>query len=428
MNNYTVKEVLQFVGENDVKFIRLAFCDTHGIMKNIAIMADELPKAFENGVAIDTTLINGFESANGLDLYLYPDPATLSVLPWRPKQGRVVRFFCYVKDVNKKPVSYDTRSILAKAAQRAKDMDFACLVGSSCSFYLFELDELGNITKKPLDNAGYLDIAPPDKGENIRREICLTLEEMNVIPKHSYHGMGPGQNVIDFKKSDILTCADNLSTYKTVVKSVAARNGLYASLMPVPGEGLSGNKMSLCISLFRHGVNLMQHDGSGQYTKEAQQFAAGILSRIYELSAFSNPAVNSYKRFNGTHTLAEISWSSKSRMNSIRMTGENETHAYIELNTPDIICNPYITLALFINAGLDGIENAETLPAENFCKAVMPKNLGEAIEAAQKSEFIKRHIPDNCFDAYCRDRLNHWEEYCNTDDRKEFENKYFKLM
>lgn len=428
MNSYTVKEVLQFVEENDVKFIRLAFCDMHGIMKNIAIMADELPKAFENGVAIDTTLVNGFESACGEDLYLYPDSSTLSVLPWRPKHGRVVRFFCYVKDSAKRNISYDTRSILKKAAERARGMDLACLIGSTCSFYLFELDEFGNVTKKPLDNAGYLDVAPPDKGENIRREICLTLEEMGVVPKQSCHGIGPGQNIIDFKKSDALTCADNLVTFKSVVKSVASRNGLFASLMPVPAQGMFGNRMTLNISLFKHGMNLMQKDPDGKYTAEAEAFTAGILNRIYELSLFSNPSVNSYRRFGGGCTSSEISWSSKSRKNAVRMTGTGASHARFELNTPDIICNPYIIIALIINAGLDGIESGARLPAENSPVASMPETLAGAIEAAEKSEFIKKYIPQSCFETYFTDRKEHWKEFCGSKDAEEFDKKYFGLM
>lgn len=427
MNSYTVKEVLQFTSENDVKFVRLAFCDTHGVMKNIAIMAGELPKAFESGVAINTSLINGFESANGSDLYLYPDSSTLSVLPWRPKQGRVVRFFCYVKDANGKIIDYDTRTIIKKAAERAKSMDLACLVGSSCSFYLFELDEYGKTTKIPLDNAGYLDIAPPDKGENIRREICLTLEEMDVIPKHSFHGIGPGQNIIDFKRSDPLTCADNLATFKTVVKSVAARNGLYASLMPVPDCALPVNKMSLHISLFKHGVNLMQGGANGSFTDTAKQFAAGILSKLYELSVFSNPAENSYKKFEKS-AVSGISWSSQNRSSSIRMTGENGTGACLELSTADIICNPYITLAMILNAGLDGIESGASLPQEDTFVSSMPQNLGEAIEAAEKSDFIKKYLPESCFDVYCNDRMNHWNEYINCSDTQQLDNKYFELM
>ncbi|MFA9381097.1 MAG: glutamine synthetase family protein, partial [Acetanaerobacterium sp.] len=231
---YTASDVIQFAKENDVKFIRLAFCDVFGTLKNLSIMLDELPRAFENGILFDASCVGGYGKMEETELFLFPDPTTLTVLPWRPQQGRVVRLFCDIRRPDGSPFAGDNREILRQAVAKAHELGLTCSIGTDCEFYLFEADENGNPTKKPHDRARFFDVAPLDCGENVRRDICLTLEEMDIKPESSHHEKGPGQNEIDFKSSTALRAADNFATFKSVVKAMAARNGLFASFMPKP--------------------------------------------------------------------------------------------------------------------------------------------------------------------------------------------------
>jgi glutamine synthetase len=263
---YTMKEILEFVGENDVKFIRLAFCDLFGTQKQISIMPDELERAFESGISFDASAIKGFEDVSKSDLFLFPDPTTLSLLPWRPQQGRVARFFCDIKNPDHTPYICNTRNLLKSAVKRCEDMGYICQVGSECEFYLFMTDENGNPTMITHDEGGYLDISPLDKGDNVRREICVSLEEMGIKPEASHHEQGPGQNEIDFKYSDALTSADNFMTFKSVIKAIAAKNGLYASFMPKPLLDQSGNGLHINLSLSENGFNIFRKEKGRAYS------------------------------------------------------------------------------------------------------------------------------------------------------------------
>lgn len=247
--SYTQKEVMQYCAEEDVKFIRLAFCDVFGVQKNISVMPSQLPKVFKHGIAVDASAIDGFGREGRSDLFLYPDPSTLTVLPWRPEHGRVVRMFCKICNPDGSVFINDTRSILIKAVADAKEAGYTFNFGSELEFYLFKLDEKGNRTYIPHDEAGYMDIAPDDRGENVRREICLTLEQMEIIPEGSHHEEGPGQNEIDFEYSDPLTAADRAVTFKSVVKTIAARNGLYADFSPKPLADQPGSGFHVNISV-----------------------------------------------------------------------------------------------------------------------------------------------------------------------------------
>ena len=248
---YSKEEVLQYVQEDDVKFIRLAFCDVFGKQKNISIMPDELLRAFEYGIAFDASAIAGFGDETYSDLLLHPDPQTLMLLPWRPEHGKVVRMFSSVSYPDGTPFACDTRSLLKRAIEDAKAAGYTFSFGAEQEFYLFTLDENGNPTKQPYDHAGYMDIAPDDRGENIRREICLTLEQMGIRPESSHHEEGPGQNEIDFRYSDALTAADNALTFQTIVKTVARSNGLYADFSAKPLEHAPGNGFHINMSVNR---------------------------------------------------------------------------------------------------------------------------------------------------------------------------------
>lgn len=254
---YNESDVIDFINENDIKFIRLAFCDPYGFQKNLSIMPTELNRAFKSGISIDASEISGFKKVliHGEPcLFLFPDAMSFSVLPWRPSHGRVGRFFCDIKNSNGSPFVMDGRQLLKQTIEMAKNAGYTINMGAECEFYLFMTDDLGNPTENPHDNAGYMDIAPEDKGENVRREICLTLEEMGIMPESSHHAAGPGQNEVDFKYGDPLTSADNITTYKWVVRNISAKNGLYASFAPNPLSNNAGNNHRIITLPYKNGI------------------------------------------------------------------------------------------------------------------------------------------------------------------------------
>lgn len=391
---YSKSEVMQYVAEEDVKFIRMAFCDIYGNQKNISVMPDELGRAFEYGIAIDASAISGFGGEVHSDLLLHPDPSTLAVLPWRPEHGRVVRMFCDVTYPDGKRFDSDTRSILIKAVSDAESQGVTFAFGSEMEFYLFNRDESGNPTKTPYDNAGYMDTAPWDKGENVRRDICLTLEQMGIKPESSHHEEGPGQNEIDFRYSDPLTAADNAITFRGVVNTIAARNGLSASFSPKPLENEAGNGMH---------INFSAKCESGADIMPA--VISGILNHISDMMVFFNTTEESYRRFGTNKAPKFISWSSENRSQLIRIPAAEGEYKRAELRSPDPLCNPYLAFALLIWAGLDGIKNNLELPLpadinlytaspsvlENY--KLLPQSLSAAKKLAKSSEFVLNRLP-----------------------------------
>lgn len=399
---YTKQEVMQFVREEDVKFIRLAFCDVLGKQKNISIMPGELDRAFRYGIAIDASVVRGFGSVAQSDLFLHPDPDTLSILPWRPEHGRVVRMYCTVTYPDGTVFENDSRSILKKAIADADEAGYRFYFGSEMEFYLFELDEDGERTDKPYDTAGYLDMAPEDKGENVRREICLSLEQMGIHPESSHHEEGPGQNEIDFRYSDALSAADNAMAFATVVRAIAARNGLWADFSPKPLKDAPGNGFHINMSV--HGK-----DGSTPLTA----MIAGVLDKVADMTAFLNPVEQSYERLGSHKAPRYISWSSENRSQLIRVPAATGEYKRAELRSADPEVNPYLVFALLIYAGLHGIRNNLELPEAadiNFYAADsetlrkykrLPSSRAEAQQIAKDSDFIKQHLPQKMINAYC---------------------------
>jgi len=400
---YTPEEVMQYVAEEDVKFIRLAFCDVFGRQKNIAILSGELERAFACGIAIDASAISGFGGEVRSDLLLHPDPSTLIRLPWRPEQGKVVRMFCDITYPDGRPFEADTRRILKRAVADAAEMGYRFSFGAEMEFYLFKLDEDGEPTRIPYDSAGYMDIAPEDRGENVRREICLTLEQMGIRPESSHHESGPGQNEIDFRYSDPLTAADNGVTFHGVVKTVAARNGLWASFDPKPLPDRDGNGMHINIS--SHGIGRPD---------PLHHIIAGILEKIREMTLFLNPGETSYARLGSDKAPGYVTWSSENRSQLIRIPAAVGEYRRAELRSPDPTANPYLAYALVIYAGLYGIQhqlmppiaanfNSFTAPADALAPYErLPVSLEEAVAAAASSTFIGEHLPQAVIDAYCR--------------------------
>lgn len=399
--NYSKEEVLQYVQEEDVKFIRLAFCDVFGKQKNVSLMPKELQRAFTDGIAFDASAIAGFGDETRCDLFLHPQADTLALLPWRPEHGKVVRMFSDISYPDGTTFECDTRSLLKKAMADAKKAGYSFDFGAEQEFYLFWLDENGEKTTIPYDHAGYMDIAPDDRGENIRREICLTLEQMGIYPESSHHEEGPGQNEIDFRYSDALTAADNAMTFQTVVKTVARRNGLYADFGPKPLLDEPGNGFHIHISV-----------RPDEGTKNLYHVIAGILGKIEEMTVFFNPIEDSYKRFGKNKAPLYISWSDENRSQLIRIPASVGAYRRAELRSPDPAANPYLTFALLIYAGLYGLENRLTVPRPsklNLYKAGkatlsellrLPGDRDWAYQMAAASEFIKEHVPDAILDIY----------------------------
>lgn len=396
---YTAREVYDFVRQEDVKFIRLAFCDVNGKQKNISIMPDELPRAFSDGISFDASAIKGFGDEVGSDLLLFPVPSTLNILPWRSSHGNVIRMFCSMKYPDGTQFEKDSRMILQRAVDAAAAKGVSVQFGAEFEFYLFNTDEKGMPTDEPFDRAGYMDVAPEDRGENARREICLTLVEMGIEPESSHHEEGPGQNEIDFRYSDAMTAADNAMNFMTVVKAAAQRNGIYADFSPKPLPGESGNGLH---------INMSVKTADGEDHTNA--FMAGILAHIKEMTAFLNPTEDSYKRLGEKKAPKYITWSPENRSQLIRIPAAKGEYRRIELRSPDPTANPYIAYALLIMAGLDGIERELTAPEAvnvNLYKADssvtepldrLPASLDEAIAVAEGSDFVRGVIGMNITD------------------------------
>jgi len=386
---YTVEEAMKYMEEEDAKFIRLAFRDAFGVQKNISVMKGEVQKAFEYGTPINAREIAGFEDCPHASLYLKPDPSTLAVLPWRPDSGRVLRMFCDVCTQDGEVYPADTRDILRQAVRRAQEAGIEFRFGTEAEFYLFRKDEDGNPTRIPYDQAGYLDIAPADRCENIRREICLTIEQMGLTPERSHHERGPGQNEIDFHYAKPLKAADQNITFRMVVHTMADRYGLTADFSPMPLAGEPGNG---------YHINMYAVDRDGKDT--ARYAAAGILDKIREITLFLNPTKESYVRLGNHAVPGQVRWSEEKESELMYIeTYRGQTRA--ELRSPDASGNPYLVFALLIHAGLQGIiekrELPEVIPGE---EQFLPASKEEAFRLAQQSTFVNSIIPKEIIRIY----------------------------
>ncbi len=389
-------EVLSFIEENDVKFIRLAFLDLFGRLKNIAILPSQLSRAFDAGIPLDAAAVDGFGCAPGGELLLRPDPATFCILPWRPQAGRVCRLLCDVVTPDGEPFLCDARRLLRQAVSGAEELGLSVRIGSECEFYLFEADEHGNITDRPQDRAGYLDVAPFDRGEDVRRDICLTLESMNIRPESSHHERGPGQNEVDFHRADPLTAADHLIAFHNAVRTVASRYGLRASFLPKPLQEEIGNGLHINLSLYRGQQNLFRMQ-EGRLGREAGFALAGVLRRLPEMSLFLNTLPNSYDRLCDPGAPRRVCWSTARDESAVRVPVPQDRFARMQLRSADPACNAYLAFALLICAAVEGISGEESLAAfpqgGDAASALLPDNMHDAIVAAGGSAFIRRTLP-----------------------------------
>ncbi len=399
---YSAEEIKQYVEQENIRFIRLAFCDVFGVQKNLAILPGELERAFSFGIPFDASAIPGFGGEIKSDLILHPDPSTIFGLPWHPENGRMISMFCSVARPDGTPFEGDSRRILREAVSEAEKAGLQFAFGSEMEFYLFKTDENGDPTKLPFDNARYMDVAPLDKGENIRREICLTLSQMGIQPECAHHEEGPGQNEIDFRYSDPLSAADNAVTFKYVVGSIVARAGLVADFSPKPLPDYAGNGMH---------INMSVKAGDGR--DYLDQSIAGIMDQIKPMTLFLNPLENSYMRLGSSKAPGYVSWSSENRSQLIRIPAASEEHYRAELRSPDPSANPYIAYALLIKAAIHGIKNRLELPGSTDMNLFtadsrtlegldrLPLCLEDAKKIARDSSFIRENLPESVIKAYC---------------------------
>ena len=426
--HYSKEDILAMVEENGVKFIRLQFTDILGTLKNVAITDRQLEKALNNHCMFDGSSINGFVRVEESDMYLRPDLDTFVIFPWRPQQGKVARLICDVYMPDGTPFEGDPRYILKKAINKAKDMGYTMNVGPECEFFLFEVDNDGNPTLKTNDKGSYFDLGPIDLGENARRDMTLALEDMGFEIETSHHEVAAGQNEIDFKYADALVTADNIATFKYVVKSIAQRHGLYATFMPKPLHGVNGSGMHINISLIKDGKNAFhnEEDELG-LSSVAYNFIGGVLKHIKEICPITNPLVNSYKRLVPDYEApVYIAWSAKNRSPLIRVPSAREEGTRIELRSPDPSSNPYLVLACLLLAGLEGIKynleppkcidknifdlNREERKRENI--ESLPESLHEAVAYMQKSDLVKEALGKNTFEYYIRNRIGYTKYIC----------------
>ena len=398
-----IDQVLEYVEEQDVKFIRLSFCYVFDKQKKFSILPDELPKAFKEGISIDGSAIDGFMDEKNSDLFLYPDPDTCSILPWRSMEGAVIRMECQIKYPDETPFERDCRYILKKAIRKAKEKGITFVFGTEFEFYLFKLDENENNTYIPLDQGGYMDVSPEDKGEDVRREICFTLSDMGIQPEASHHEEGPGQNEIDFRYSTALRAADNAQTFKWVVKTISKSNGLYADFSPKPLKQEAGNGLHINISI--------ESEDNKDYLDNV---LAGLMHHLEEMTLFLNPDVSSYERIGKRKAPKYITWSAYNRTQAIRIPATKSKNIRLELRSPDPCCNPYLAFALIIYAGLDGIERNLKAPEEvnvNLYQAkdditsqlkAIPDSIRKASNITRESEFIAEYIPEKIIEAYLK--------------------------
>ena len=395
------EELMQFIEEENMEFIRLAYFDVFGNQKNIAIMSGQLERAVQWGVSIDGSAVAGFEADVRSDLFLKPDLSTISIVPWRPSTGRVCRIFCDVVYPDGTPFEGDTRYILRQAVRDAAKKGIEVKFASEMEFYVFRKDADGEATKTPIDRGGYMDVEPLDAGENLRRDICFALLEMGIRPESSHHERGPGQMEIDFRYSDPVTAADNTSTVKWAVRSICAADGRAADFSPKPLPEEPGSGMHLNISV---------HSNDGQDHTDA--FMAGIMKHIRDITLFLNPCGQSYARLGKMEAPRYVSWAVQNRSQLIRIPADPSGRRRIELRSPDPQANPYLAFALLIRAGLYGIEHNLVLPAPidiNLYRAdpvlmrgleQLPASLQEAVQTARASDLVREYVPAACLRAY----------------------------
>ena len=422
--NYSREDIIKLVEEEDVEFIRLQFTDIFGNLKNLAITAGQLEKALDNDCMFDGSSIEGFASVEESDMYLHPDFSTLEIFPWRPQQGKVARLICDVYRPDRTPFAGDPRYILKRAIREAEEMGLTFRVGAECEFFLFHLDDNGMPTTLTHEKAGYFDVGPVDFGENARRDMVLTLEDMGFVVEASHHDVAPAQHEISFRYDEALATADNIMTFKLAVRTIAKRHGLHASFMPKPKNG-SGMHMNM--SLLKDGKNIFADEkGAHGLSRDAYAFLGGVMEHMRGMTAILNPIVNSYKRLvPGFEAPAYIAWSATNRSTLIRIPAAKGEAVRMELRSPDPTANPYLALAAVLRAGLDGIKRQLAVPESVDCNIFrmsaqerrerkieeLPGTLAEAVSCMEEDAFMKETLGEYLFEKYIALKKEEWNRY-----------------
>ena len=419
MGNYTREEILQMVEEEDVEFIRLQFTDMFGAIKNIAVTARELPRALDNRCMINGEQIAGMDMEKGSDLYLSPILDTFAILPWRPQQGKVARMICDLYFPDGTPYKNSPRYILENVAGKAQEEGYTCYIDPECEFFLFHTDDNGNPTTVTHEQAGYLDISPLDLGENARRDMVLTLEDMGMEVESSHHEAAPAQHEIDFRYGEIRKTADCITTFKMAVRIVAKRHGLHATFMPKPKTEANGSGMHIQFSLIKNGENVFEcADRPEELSEDAYYFIGGLLAHSKEMALITNPLVNSYKRLvPGYDAPTELTWTENNQNSLVRIPVTRGEGIRVELRSPDASANPYVVLAVCLAAGLDGIKNKITptkssnLAAQDQQAEHLPETLKEAIDYFESSSWVKEVLGEEFCRQYVAAKKNEWLRY-----------------
>ena len=443
MGRYTKQDVIDLVRENDVEFIRLQFSDLFGTMKNVAITARQLEKALDNKCTFDGSSVDGFVRIEESDMYLYPDLDSFAIFPWNAGGNRVARLICDVYGQDGLPFAGDPRNVLKRVMVECQKMGYKFNVGPECEFFLFHTDEEGRPTTVSHEKAGYFDVAPLDLGESARRDMILNLEDMGFEIEASHHEVAPAQHEIDFKYDNALRTADNILTFKFIVKYIAKRHGLYASFMPKPITGVDGSGMHLNMSLWKNGKNIFADSKNNLgISEEAFHFMAGVMEHANEMCLITNPLVNSYKRIvPGYEAPVDVSWSPSNRSPLIRIPSARGAGTRVELRCPDPTANPYLAMAVCLKAGLDGIKRQLPVPPsvdtnifnltaeEKKARHIhsLPANLREATLAMSESDFMKEAVGSHIFERYTSAKMDEWNEYTRQVTDWEISNYLYKV-
>ena len=430
-NKYTREDIIRLVKEENVRFIRLQFTDIFGTLKNVAITADQIEKALDNKCMFDGSSVEGFVRIEESDMYLYPDYDSFMIIPWNQEKGKTARLICDIKNADQEPFMGDPRTILKKVCKEAEDMGFKLNVGPECEFFMFQYDSEGRPTTKFIDNCGYFDLGPTDPGEVVRQEMVLNLEEMGFEIEASHHECAPAQHEIDFKYDDAVSAADNIMTFKLAVKTIAKKNGLYATFMPKPVAGVAGSGMHVNMSLEDMDGNNVFCDENDKLglSEIAYHFIAGLIKHAKGMAAITNPLVNSYKRLvPGYEAPVYIAWSGTNRSPLVRIPTARGKSTRVELRNPDPSATPYLALAVCLAAGLDGIKNKLEVIESVDCNVyemtkkerkeagvgTLPESLIDAVDCLLEDEVICEALGSHIVEKYTEAKIKEWNEYKNS--------------
>ena len=440
MANYTKQDIYRLVEEEDVEFIRLQFVDSFGALKNIAMTANHLDRILENRVVFDGAAIQGYDTKDLSEFILAPDLDTFTIFPWRPQRGRVARFICDVLNPDGTQYEADPRRILKNVLEQAEKEGYTFNVGPENEFFLFDTDEDGQPTTNSNEKGGFFDIGPLDSGENARRDMVLSLEEMGFVMESSYHSNEVAQHHIDFMFDEGLRTADNIMTFKLTVRTVAKRHGLHATFMPKPKYGLKGSAMSLNMFLCKDGKNIFADpDDVNGLSEDAYHFIGGLLAHSEEMAAITNPLVNSYKRLvPGYDAPTELTWTKNNQNSLIRISNLRSDSLAIELRSPDASANPYLVFAVCIAAGLDGIQQklyptkaSDRSFSESDQKAMnignLPLNLDDALTHFENSTWIQSVLGKKFCEEYAAAKKEEWLNYMRQVSEWEISEYLYKI-